>query len=140
MPRPEIAGVCRSCQLTLDQLDRLLDSAVTREIEMDGTSREDATLHALALVGSFWLDRTLAQFPTAAAGAKAARVCLANMFDEQGIGLPRTVLLELADALEATPRTGADRDVPEGARAVRISDTAARAMVQAIRRHTGAEK
>jgi len=105
---------------------------------MAGTRREDARLHALAAFLSFWFDRTLRAFPSTDQGARAARIAIRNVFREQGLGLTIDVLVELAKQLEDTPRAGAETDEPEGARFVVMSDTIARAMVQAIRRHLGA--
>ena len=40
---------------------------------------------------------------------------------------------EVADGLESATRMGAERDVPEGACYIQISDTLARQMVKALR-------
>lgn len=43
-------------------------------------------------------------------------------------------LLEIAAAIDAAPRTGADVDSPEGARVVALSDTFARQLAERLRR------
>lgn len=143
MPKPlhELAGECAGCAGTLADLAHVLERAVARERAgfegMPPLPEKDARLHALAAFLSFWLNATLDTFPNDGTGPKAARVCIRNVFAEQGLENTHQVLAQLADALERTPREGADRDEPEGARIVRLSDTVARALVQAIRRELG---
>jgi len=45
----------------------------------------------------------------------------------------RQYLLQMADALDDAERMGAERDVPEGACYIHLSDTLARLMSEALR-------
>lgn len=81
-------GRCPGCERTYDELDKVLTAAVNYEVEVTGASKAQATLHVLASVCSWWLDRTLKQpWKSRQRGIDAGIMCVANVFREQGTEL-----------------------------------------------------
>jgi hypothetical protein len=81
------ADPCPHCLATFARLDALLREGVAEAPTLPEDAPEDAPLHVLAAVATWWASRSLGQFPTRQQGAAALVRCFAQVLLQEGIRL-----------------------------------------------------